>query len=393
MKSRPVAVGKTMPSLDFRRLADYCDEQTEAMLRLLRRAVEIESPSDSKASVSKAARLFAGEFRKAGGRVQAQPHAAAGPLVTVEFRGGKVSRSSVLVLGHTDTVWSVGTLAQMPFRVEINRAYGPGVLDMKSGLVIGLFAMRALRALRIQPRSSIRYFLNPDEETGSKAFRSRLIAEARRARACLVLEPAAAGGAVKTSRKGVGIFTLTVHGRSAHAGINPGAGVNAISELARQILRIEGFAGHAPGMTLNVGIVQGGSRSNVVPETAAAAIDARVVRPRDGDWIERKMRSLKPAIAGARLEINGGMNRPPLEHEQAKDLFVLARSLAARLGFDLTEASTGGGSDGSFVAALGVPTLDGLGGVGDGAHARHEHVIIRELPRRAALVAALLATV
>lgn len=382
-----------MPSLDFRALADYCDAQTEAMLRLLRRAVEIESPSDSKASVSEAVRLFAGEFRKAGGCVQVHLHAAAGPLVMAEFPGGKASRSPALVLGHTDTVWNVGTLAQMPFRVERNRAYGPGVLDMKSGLVIGLFAMRALRALRIRPRSLIRFFLNPDEETGSKAFRSRLIAEARRARTCLVLEPAAAGGAVKTSRKGVGIFTLTVHGRSAHAGINPGAGVNAISEMARQILRIEGFAGHAPGMTLNVGVVKGGSRSNVVPETAKAAIDVRVVRPRDGNWIERKMRSLKPTVAGARLEIDGGMNRPPLERKQAKDLFALARSLAAQLGFDLTEASTGGGSDGSFVAALGVPTLDGLGGVGDGAHARHEHVIIRELPRRAALVAALLATV
>lgn len=391
MKSQVAALAKTMPSLDFRRLADFCDSQATAMLRALRRAVEIESPSDSKVAVTKAASFFAGELRKAGGRVRIRPHAAAGPLVIAEFWGG--SRSPALVLGHTDTVWNIGTLAKMPFHVERGRAYGPGAFDMKSGLVISLFAIRALRALKIQPRGPVRFFLNSDEEIGSKAFRARLLAEARRVRACLVLEPAAEGGALKTSRKGVGIFTVKVQGRSAHAGINPAAGVNAISEMARQILRIESFADHAPGMTLNVGTIQGGSRSNVVPETAAATVDVRVVRPRDGDWIERKMRSLKPALAGAQLEIEGGMNRPPLEHKQAKDLFALAQALGARLGFELAEASTGGGSDGSFVAALGVPTLDGLGGVGDGAHARHEHVIISELPRRAALLAALLAAI
>lgn len=363
------------------------------MLRALRRAVEIESPSDSKAAVANAARFFAGEFKKAGGRVYVAPHPVAGPLVTAEFWVGRARRPPVLVLGHTDTVWSIGTLAEMPFHVEHDRAYGPGTLDMKSGLVIGIFAIRALRALRIQPRGPVRFFLNPDEETGSKAFRARLLAEARRAHACLVLEPAAEGGALKTSRKGVGIFTVKTQGRSAHAGINPGAGVNAISEMARQILRIEDFAGHAPGMTLNVGIIQGGSRSNVVPETATAMIDVRVARPRDGDWIEHKMRSLKPILAGARLEIEGGMNRPPFERKQAKDLFMLAQAIGARLGFELAEASTGGGSDGSFVAALGIPTLDGLGGVGDGAHARHEHIVISELPRRAALLAALLAAI
>ncbi|MGH9342389.1 MAG: M20/M25/M40 family metallo-hydrolase, partial [Terriglobia bacterium] len=217
--------------------------------------------------------------------------------------------------------------------------------------------------------------------------------EASRARACLVLEPAAEGGALKTCRKGVGIFTLSVHGRSAHAGINPGAGVNAISELARQIACVESFARPATGLTVNVGVVHGGSRSNVVPETATASIDVRVVRPRDGDWIERKMRSLKPILPGARLEIAGGMNRPPLERRRAAALFGQARGLASQMGFELQEASTGGGSDGSFVAALGIPTLDGLGGVGDGAHARHEHVLVRELPRRAALLAALLAAI
>ncbi|MGH9353601.1 MAG: M20 family metallopeptidase [Terriglobia bacterium] len=361
------------------------------MLRTLRHAVEIESPSNSKAAVTKMAEFFARELKKTGGNVQTYRHARAGSAVAAEF--WETPQKPILLLGHTDTVWDVGTLSRMPFRVERGRAYGPGILDMKSGLVIGLFAIRALRALNIKPASPIHFFLNSDEETGSTAFRSLLLREARRARACLVLEPAAEGGALKTSRKGVGIFTLTVHGRSAHAGINPGAGVNAISELAKQIARIESFARPAAVLTVNVGVVQGGARSNVVPETAAASIDVRVARPRDGDWIERKMRSLKPILRGARLEITGGMNRPPLERRRTAALFGRACELASQLGFELQEASTGGGSDGSFVAALGIPTLDGLGGVGDGAHARHEQVLIRELPRRAALLAALLGVI
>jgi glutamate carboxypeptidase len=298
----------------------------------------------------------------------------------------------VLLLGHIDTVWDVGTLKTMPFHTRGGRAYGPGIFDMKSGIVCGLWAIRALRATGTVPASPVRVFLNSDEETSSQAFRKELLAEARRARAVLVLEPAAAGGALKTSRKGVGEFRVTVHGRSAHAGINPAAGVNAISELARQILRIESFARPRRGMTLTTGIIEGGTRVNVVPERASARIDVRVARAGDIATIERKMRSLKPFHPEARLAIEGGVNRPPMERAMTHDLFRAALKLAAEMGMTLEEASTGGGSDGNFTAALGIPTLDGLGGVGDGAHARHEHVVIRELPRRAALIAALLAT-
>ncbi len=381
------------PPFDPRLLLAWCGSETESMLRSLRKAVEIESPSNSKTAVTAMAEFFARELKKTSGTVQVRRHARAGSVVTAGFWETLGRQKPVLLLGHTDTVWDTGTLSKMPFRVRNGRAHGPGVLDMKSGMIIGLFAIRALRAINIKPASPVHLFLNSDEETGSTAFRSLLLREARRARACLVLEPAAEGGALKTSRKGVGIFTLTVHGRSAHAGINPGAGINAISEMARQIVRIESFARPAAGLTVNVGVVQGGARSNVVPEAATASIDVRVVRPRDGDWIERKMRSLKPILRGARLEITGGMNRPPLERRRTAALFERARGLASRLGFELHEASTGGGSDGSFAAALGIPTLDGLGGVGDGAHAHHEYVLIRELPRRAALLAALLATI
>jgi glutamate carboxypeptidase len=403
-RSRP-ARHETEPLLNPRDLLAYCSAHAESMMRNLRKAVEIESPTHSKAAVTKMAEYCAREFQKAGGVVQMHRHVQAGCALTAEFWGMARKQKPILLLGHTDTVWEAGTLDEMPFRLLGGRAYGPGILDMKSGIIIALWAIRALRATGIQPRSPVHFFLNADEETGSMAFRSRLLAEARRARACLVLEPAAPGGALKTSRKGVGIFALTAHGRSAHAGINPDAGINAISELARQIVKIEGFARrHShnasrpgltshPGLTINVGIVHGGSRSNVVPENATASIDVRVARPRDGDWIDRQMRSLRPVQRGARLEITGGMNRPPLERRNSAGLFRRACELALQLGFEVREASTGGGSDGSFAAALGVPTLDGLGGVGDGAHARHEHILTREIPRRAALLAALIAAI
>jgi glutamate carboxypeptidase len=297
-----------------------------------------------------------------------------------------------LLLGHLDTVWDIGTLRRMPFRIRDGRAYGPGVYDMKSGIVCGLWAVRALQALGIQPASPVRFFLNSDEETASVAFRQELRAEARRARAVLVLEPAAAGGALKTSRKGVGEFRITVRGRSAHAGINPEAGVNAISELARQLLRIEALARPRRGLTLTVGTIEGGTRPNVVPEYASARVDVRILRLNDREAIERKVRGLKPIHPQARLVIEGGVNRPPMERRRAAALYRRARELGRQMGMNIQEASSGGGSDGNFTAALGVPTLDGLGGVGDGAHAAHEHVILSELPRRAALLAALLAT-
>ncbi len=342
------------------------------------------------------ARFFAREFERLHGKVRILDHPRAGSSVWAEFWGQKDKRrrsqKAILVLGHLDTVWDVGMLRRMPFRVRGGRAYGPGIYDMKSGIVLALWAIRALQALGIPPSGPVRIFLNSDEEAHSLAFRKQIFAEARRARAVLVLEPAAAGGALKTVRKGVGEFRISVHGRAAHAGVNPGAGVNAIAELARQLLRIEKFARPRRGLTLNVGVVQGGTRSNVIPEYATAAVDVRVPRLQDGEMIERKIYGLKPIHPEARLEIEGGINRPPMERVETSALFRKARELGRRMGMELEEASTGGGSDGNFTAALGIPTLDGLGGVGDGAHALTEHVVIRELPRRAALLAALLAT-
>jgi glutamate carboxypeptidase len=379
--------------LDPRPLLEYCQSELTAMLRCLREAVEIESPSGSKANIDRLAAFFASEFKRCGGRVRVLPHPSAGAAVCAEFWGGIRGSKPVLLLGHHDTVWDLGTIRKMPFRVRNGRAYGPGVLDMKSGLVCGLWSIRALQALGVEPRSPVHFFLNPDEEVSSVAFRERIEAEAKRALAVLVLEPAAARGALKTERKGVGEFQITVHGRSAHAGTNPGAGVNAVSELARQILRIEKLARPGRGLTLNVGVIHGGTRSNVIPERAFATVDVRVSRRGDGESVEQKVHSLEPIHPGARLEIRGGVNRPAMERAQAANLFRQARELGRQLGMKLDEASTGGGSDGNLTAALGVPTLDGLGAVGEGAHARHEHILIRELPRRVALLAALLTKV
>jgi glutamate carboxypeptidase len=357
----------------------------------LRQAVEIESPSLNKGAIDRMAKFFAREFSKRGAKVQILHHATAGSAVVAEFWKG--AEKPILLLGHLDTVWDTGTLAEMPYHVREGRAYGPGIYDMKSGIVCGLWAVQALAALNITPPGPVRFFLNADEELSSIAFRDQLLAEARGARSVLVLEPAAAQGALKTSRKGVGEFQITVRGRSAHAGINPTAGVNAISELARQILRMEKLARPQRGLTVNVDVIQGGTRANVIPEFAVARVDVRVPTALDRQAIEEQMRALAPIHPGAKLEITGGVNRPPLERKMASALFRRACDLGSQMGLELKEATTGGGSDGNFTAALGIPTLDGLGGTGDGAHARHEHVILSELPQRAALLAALMASV
>jgi glutamate carboxypeptidase len=379
--------------LDVKALRAYCEAELDAFVGCLRQAVEIESPSQNRAAIDRMANFFAQEFSQRGGNAQLLSHPTAGSAVVAEFWKGARGAKPILLLGHLDTVWETGTLAGMPFQVREGRAYGPGVYDMKSGIVCGLWAVQALTALGITPPSPVRFFLNADEEVSSIAFRDELLAEARGARAVLVLEPAAAQGALKTSRKGVGEFQVTVHGRSAHAGVNPSAGVNAISELARQIPRIEKLARPKRGLTLNVDVIQGGTRSNVIPEHAVARVDVRVPTARDCEKIEARMRALTPIHPEVKLEVTGGVNRPPMERKMARGLFRKAQELGRQMGLELKEGGTGGGSDGNFTAALGIPTLDGLGGTGDGAHARHEHVILSELPQRAALLAALIASI
>jgi glutamate carboxypeptidase len=365
------------------------------MVRLLGKFVSCESPSHDKSAVDAMGELVAQEWRQRGATVKIIPQARRGNHVRAEaWLGEGKPAGQILVLGHLDTVYPLGTLAKMPFRVSAGRAWGPGTFDMKGGLVLALFAFDALKAAGIRPRKRFVFLWTSDEEIGSGTSRPLIEREARQSDAVLVLEPSfGADGSLKTARKGVGHADLLVTGRAAHAGINPQDGVNAVHELALQIAKLMKMNDPARGITVQATVVAGGTVSNVVPDQARAEIDIRLVRQSDARGIERALRALRPILKGARLEVRGGVNRPPLERTKAVEaLFRHAQSLLKEVGLPLGEASTGGGSDGNFTGAIGVPTLDGLGAIGDGAHTPHEYVVIKKLPERAALIAALLAT-
>jgi len=299
-----------------------------------------------------------------------------------------------LLLGHYDTVYDLGTLKTMPWREKDGRLCGPGVFDMKSGIVQIMYALRALQELCGSLPRPVTVWLVSDEETGSDT--SRVLTEklASQCAAALVCEPSGPGGAVKTARKGVGDFVIRVTGHASHAGLDFEKGQSAILELSHQIQAISRLTDLRRGITLNVGVIRGGTRTNVVAGEAVAEVDLRVARKSDGPMMEHKVKALKPVNRNCQLEIEGGVNRPPLERTKAvAALFATAQKLAQELGFPLDEIAVGGGSDGNFTAGIGVPTLDGLGAVGDGAHAAHEYVLAAELPRRAALLAGLIGAV
>ena len=345
--------------------------------------VSMESPSFDKALTDKFVSFLADKFHEIGGEVDLVPAEKFGNHLRSRFRGKSPDR--ILLLGHTDTVWPAGEIAKRPFRIEGGRAFGPGVFDMKAGILL------MWMALRTTPSKSVTVLLTSDEEVGATSSRALIESEARQCRAVFVLEPSLPGGVLKTARKGVGRFTVKAVGRAAHAGIDPEKGINAIEEIARQILKIQKMTDLARGTTVTVGVVQGGTRSNVVPAEAAAEIDVRIASIEEADRISRAIKALMPELPDARLEIRGSINRPPMERSsETARLFDIARGVAAQLGIELKEGSTGGASDGNFTAALGIPTLDGLGPVGDGAHAIHEWVDVESLPQRAALLAGLI---
>ncbi|MGC2751907.1 MAG: M20/M25/M40 family metallo-hydrolase, partial [Candidatus Acidiferrum sp.] len=290
-----------------------------------------------------------------------------------------------------DTVYSTGTLAKMPFRVSAGKAYGPGIFDMKAGIVQALFALETLHETKAPLTHRLVFLWTSDEEIGSDASRKLIEAEARRSDAVFVLEPSLGPrGLIKTARKGVGEAEIIVHGRASHAGLAPEEGVNAIHELSRQLTRIQEWNDPRRGITVNADMIQGGTRVNVIAESAKAVLDLRALRIADMRRIERRLHALRPILPGARLEIRGGFNRAPLEHKSSSGLFAKAKSLAAQMGLSLGECTAGGGSDGNLTAAVGTPTLDGLGAVGHGAHSKDEHILINAMPARAALLAALL---
>jgi glutamate carboxypeptidase len=361
------------------------------MIALIRRLVELESPTGNKQAVDRLGALIAGEFARRGGKIRFHRQREAGNVLQVNFAGPRGAKP-LLLLGHLDTVWELDTLAAMPWRQTRGRLFGPGVFDMKAGIAIALFALDALRDTGYELSRPLIVLLNTDEETGSQASRDIILRVARQCAAVLVLEPAAGPeGAVKTSRKGVGRYQLTVRGVAAHAGLDFEKGQSAVLELAHQIEKISAFTDLRRGTTVNIGVIRGGARSNVVAAQAGAEIDVRIAHAREASVLERKFLSLRPRNQRCTLEIRGGINRMPLERTAGViALYKLARQAAHRLGFELGEAGVGGASDGNFTAALGIPTLDGLGAVGEGAHAAHESVIISELPRRVALLASLI---
>lgn len=387
------------PSSDGQQRLAYFEQRRDAMVANIRELVEIESPSDDKAAVDQLSEAVAQKFRALGGAVRVHRANDFGNHLQVDFAGGS-SGNPILLLGHYDTVYPMGTLRKMPCRVDGDKLTGPGVLDMKSGIALMVSAIMALRDWRASDGRSelprpLTVLLVSDEEVGSNSSRAITESLAKKAAAVLVLEPSYGfEGAVKTARKGVGDYTIKVTGRSSHAGLDFQKGANAILELARQIEKVSRFTDLRKKLTVNVGIVSGGSRTNVVPAEATAQVDVRIARMKDAAGIDKKMRGLKPLNRKCKLEISGGINRPPMERTAGVAvLYAKAVGIARDLGWKLGEAAVGGGSDGNFTAGMGIPTLDGLGGVGEGAHAAHEHILISELPRRAALLAGLIESV
>jgi glutamate carboxypeptidase len=373
-------------------LLKWLTKQLPSMIRTLESFVRAESPSTEKAAADACARLIAAEWHKRGVPVELLEQKHRGPHLRIAWAPGKTKpRSQLLVLGHYDTVYASGTLAKMPFRTAAGRVFGPGVFDMKAGIVQALFALDAIRESGVALTKKLVFLWTSDEEIGSESSRRLLETEAKRSDAVFVLEPALGPkGLLKTARKGVGEAEIIVRGRASHAGLAPERGVNAIHELALQIVRVNKWNDLRRGISINAGLVAGGTRTNVIPDCARTVLDLRALRIDDMRSIDKQLRALRPILPGAKLEVRGGFNRAPLERKYSVDLFKRASSLAERLGFTIGEGTAGGGSDGSLTAALAIPTLDGLGAVGDGAHSSGEYIVARTMPRRAALLATLL---
>lgn len=362
------------------------------MVALLRALVESESPSGEKAAVDRCMEIAATACRNIGGKVRWHRQKNFGNLLEARFGFSRNSRQRpVLLLGHLDTVWPLGTLKKMPFRRKDGRIWGPGALDMKAGVAMALTALGILKEQKALAGPVI-LLLNSEEEIGSPVSRPATERLARECDAVYVLEPAQGlQGAYKTARKGTGDFTVRVRGVAAHAGVDFSNGHSAVLELARQIQKIGEFIDLDRGVTVNPGVIGGGTQANVVAEEAWLHADFRFKKASDAKKIEHKFRALRPINERCSIEVSGGVNRPPMERTKGtKALFLRAATLAAELGFELQEAATGGGSDGNFTSAIGAPTLDGMGAVGEGAHASNESILIEHLAPRTALLAAMM---
>jgi glutamate carboxypeptidase len=371
----------------------FAEAKQPAIVAFIRELARCESPSDQPQAVNRFVHLLA-ERLDGAVNVKTLPGGRFGHHLRCEFKlpGAKSDAGQILVLAHSDTVWPLGTLAQMPLREERGRLWGPGVLDMKSGIAFFVFAIHTLRMLEIPVKRNILFQVNSDEEVGSESSRQFTEEAARHSAIALLLEPGTGlKGKLKTARKGVGDYTVTVTGKASHAGVDFEAGASAVLELARQLSKIAAFTNLKQGITVNPGVIAGGTRPNVIAAQAHADVDIRIPKMKDAAALDKKFRSLRPIDKRCSIKIDGGLNRPPMERSPAmRSLFQKACECAGQLGVRLEESATGGGSDGNFTAALGVPTLDGLGGVGEGAHAANESILLDRIADRTALLAMLL---
>ena len=374
----------------------YTQSHLSEIIDLIRELVECESPSDDPAAVNRFVELFAAKVADIA-TVKTLPGGKSfGRHMRVEFKlPGRKKDGQILGLGHSDSVYAMGTLKSTPFRADDKALWGPGVIDMKGGLAFFVFAMRALRELDLPVSRKVVLQINSDEEVGSESSRPLTEDIARKSVAVLVLEPGTGTeGKLKTARKGVGDYTVLVRGKAAHAGVDFTSGASAIAELAHQIGVITTFTDLAKGTTVNPGMISGGTRTNVIADLATVEVDIRIAKLSEAAKLDRKFKSLKPVDKRCSIEITGGLNRPPMERSKGvAALFEKARVLGRDLGVNVEESATGGGSDGNFTAAIGIPTLDGIGAVGLGAHTPHEHLFVDRIADRTALLAKLVAAI
>lgn len=375
----------------MRAVLDALRPRTDEMASFLAEIVAMDSPSGEKALVDRLGARLASAIRERGGKVDTIAQDEVGDHLLGRWDGS--GAEPVLIVAHMDTVWPADETSRRPPLREDGVLRGPGSFDMKAGVTQALFAIEALRSLRITT-PPIELMITSDEEMGSKTSRAPIEEAARRARAVFVVEPASDGGALKTARKGIGMYRITVEGVASHAGLDPEKGRSAILELAHQTVELHALTDLARGVTVNVGVVSGGSGRNVIPANAIAEIDLRVMTAEQADELHALIMDRRPHGDGTKVRVEGGINRPPMERDAGvADLFERAQAVATDLGIGpLGEVLSGGGSDGNFTAALGVPTLDGLGAVGGGAHALNEHVIEAAMPERAALLAGIVAS-
>jgi glutamate carboxypeptidase len=371
-------------------LLEYFDARTPDMVALIRRLVEFESPSEDKPSVDRLGAVIAELCRDLGGEVTIYPREQVGDIVFATWNDDAPGKP-ILFITHIDTVWPVGTLADMPLRQENGVLYGPGTADMKGGIVVMLEAIRGLRARGELPHRPIWVFFNTDEETRSQYSRDLIREKAREAGLVLVMEPAAEGEALKSWRKGIGSYTIRTEGRASHAGQAPEAGINAVIEAAYQAIELHKLNDLPNGTSVSVTMIEGGITSNVIPPSATLRVDVRFLQASEAERVDTAIKNLSPVLPGASVIIEGGIDRGPMERDaQMIRVVKQVQDIAASLGMEQREDGSGGASDGNFTAAMGIPTLDGLGADGKGLHAAHEQITIRSLHRRAALLARIL---